>query len=178
MISILIPVFNADVHALVQELSHQLKSLNVEGEILVYDDFSEIFFKDHNRHITSLKNVFYKELEKNYGRIGIRELLAKNARYGWLLFVDSDSTIINKNYLQNYLEAIGEEHDVYTGGRVYQKEMPAACNKRLHWKYGTERESVKGSSDGLHTNNFCLRKEIFASQRKCPFSMSASEIPK
>ena len=160
MISVLIPVFNTDVYPLVQELSNQLNSLDGKGEIIVYDDFSNELFKVQNRSVTSLENVFYKELDKNYGRVGVRQMLAENARYDWLLFIDGDSTIINKQYLQSYLEEIDAD-DVYVGGRVYQDNMPAACNKRLHWKYGTERESIKGSSNVFHTNNFCIQKDVF-----------------
>jgi glycosyltransferase involved in cell wall biosynthesis len=161
MISILIPVFNVDVQELIQELSSQLDNLSIEGEILVYDDWSEPFFRQKNETIGSIKNVVYKELDKNYGRVGIRQLLASHAQYEWLLFVDSDSVIISSSYLRNYIESIEVQYDVYTGGRVYESKMPVDCSKRLHWKYGTQRESVKGSSKALHTNNFCIRKTLF-----------------
>jgi hypothetical protein len=134
--------------------------LGVEGEILVYDDFSAPSFKAENQNITAFKNVFYKELEKNAGRIGIRKLLAENARFDWLLFIDGDSTVINKNYLNNYLDAI-DANSVYAGGTVYDSQEPAACIKRLHWKYGTEREVAKNGRYSFHTNNFCIQKEVF-----------------
>ena len=159
MISILIPVYNVTVYSLVRELSVQLEGSGSEGEIIVFDDFSNELHKVQNRSVTSLKHVFYKELDKNYGRSGIRRLLAEHSRFDWLLFLDSDSVIIKNDYLQNFLQAIGKE-DVYVGGRVYQQEEPADCPKRLHWKYGRKRESVKGS-EVFHTNNFCIRKEVF-----------------
>lgn len=161
MISILIPVFNVAVYPLVKELSNQLKILNTEAEILVYDDASNELFKVQNRPVTFLKNVFYKELDKNYGRTGIRQLLANKARYDWLLFIDCDSIILNKDYLDNYFQAITMGYDVYPGGTVYNENIPAACNKRLHWKYGTEREAVKGSLNAFHTNNFCIQRDVF-----------------
>jgi glycosyltransferase involved in cell wall biosynthesis len=161
MISVLIPVFNAQVHELVQELSNQLNNLSIEGEILVYDDCSDTFFKEPNRIVASLKSVAYKELDKNYGRAGIRQALAADAKYDWLLFIDSDSVIIDQAYLQNYIQAIGKNYDVYAGGRIYESKIPDDCTKHLHWKYGKERESVKGSSTALHTNNFCIQKDIF-----------------
>src|SRR5215204_5594360 len=109
MISILIPVFNVVVHSLVQELSSQLNDLSTEGEILIYDDFSEPIFKTQNQAVQSFPKVVYKELDKNYGRTKIRQTLAKEARYDWLLFIDSDSAIINNNYLNQYLLAIKGE---------------------------------------------------------------------
>ena len=161
MISILIPVYNVSVYSLVQELSKQLKFIGLEGEILVFDDSSDESFKNLNQPITSLEQVSYKELEKNYGRSAIRTLLAESARYERLLFLDGDSAIINRNFLANYLHAFNNEIAVYVGGRVYVAMQPAACNKRLHWKYGTERESSRGNTNALHTNNFSIRKDVF-----------------
>ena len=162
MISVLIPVFNVNVYSLVQELSRQLIALPIEGEILVYDDCSSPEYLSQNSGITTLQNVFYKELDENVGRIAIRNLLAQDARFEWLLFIDSDSVILSDKYLSNYLAAIdSQEYDVYAGGRVYQAEEPINCSKRLHWKYGTKRESVKGAQHALHTNNFCIRKTDF-----------------
>ena len=161
MISILIPVYNVSVQSLVQELSRQIKITGVEGEIIVFDDFSSESVKQHNNSIKSLENVFYKELEKNYGRSAVRTLLAETARYEWLLFIDSDSSIINKNFVTNYIHAFNNDIDIYVGGRVYPAVQPAACNKRLHWKYGTERESLRGNTNTLHTNNFSIRREVF-----------------
>jgi len=171
MISILIPVYNGSVHSLVQELSKQLKFTGVEGEIIVFDDFSQESFKQHNKSIESLENVFYKELDKNYGRSAIRKLLAETARYEWLLFIDSDSSIINKDFLTNYIQAFNNKIDVYIGGRVYAAMQPAACNKRLHWKYGTKRESLRGNTNTLHTNNFSIRRDVFQ-QLKFPAQLT------
>jgi hypothetical protein len=161
MISILIPVFNANVHELVRELSKQLDDGEIGGEILVYDDCSQPQFKDRNAAVSSIKNVFYKELDQNYGRVEIRKLLAFDARYNWLLFIDSDSAILTPNFLNNYFRVFKDEYDVYTGGRTYQSEIPGDCSLRLHWKYGRERESAKGSASMLHSNNFCIRKNVF-----------------
>ena len=162
MISVLIPVFNVNVYSLVQELSRQLVRLPIEGEILVYDDGSSEQYLFENAGITSVEKVFYKKLDKNLGRVAVRKLLAGDARFQWLLFIDSDSLILNEEYLSNYLRAIDHwKYDVYTGGRVYQPEEPLDCSKRLHWLYGTKKESVKGAKNTLHANNFCIRKKDF-----------------
>jgi glycosyltransferase involved in cell wall biosynthesis len=160
MISVLIPVYNSQIISLVSELSSQLSLLNVEGEIIVFDDFSSVGYRELNAQVNVLNNVHYKELERNYGRTAIRQLLAVNAKYEWLLFLDSDSRILNTDFLQRYISVLNTGYDVYVGGRRYPS-MPAECNKRLHWIYGTERESVKGNKTVLHTNNFCIRKDVF-----------------
>lgn len=161
MISILIPVYNFEVVALVSELNSQLNSIDDKGEIIVFDDSSSSSFCAYNKQIRSLNNVIYKELDKNYGRTTIRQLLAYEAKNKWLLFLDCDSRIIHPDFLQRYIAMFKTEAaDVYAGGRVYP-ERPSECDKRLHWKYGTRKESIKGSKTSLHTNNFSIRKEIF-----------------
>jgi hypothetical protein len=161
MISILIPVFNVHVHDLVQELSTQLSDLLINGEILVYDDYSTPAFKDQNSSVNSIKYATYKELDQNYGRIEIRKLLAANARHDWLLFIDSDSVIVSSSYLGNYVNALKKQYDVYAGGTIYQSSLPDDCSKRLHWKYGSKREAVKSNQSVLHTNNFIIHRNIF-----------------
>ena len=161
MISILIPVFNFEIVSLVTELSRQLSRSNVEGEILVFDDFSSLPFRELNHSITGLDFVAYRELDRNYGRTAIRKILASHSKYEWLLFLDSDSRILRPNFIELYISAFKNESDVYIGGRVYPTK-PSECNKRLHWKYGVNRESPKGSKTAFHTNNFCIKKTVFS----------------
>jgi len=161
MISVLIPVYNWNVYELVKTLSRQLTDHSIAGEIMVYDDFSKELFKNQNRKINGMEHVIYRESNANSGRIAIRKRLANDARYEWLLFIDCDSSIINNLYLQSYVKAIGNNCDVYSGGRKYHSASPTDCNKRLHWKYGMKRESQKGSRTVLHVNNFCIRKKLF-----------------
>ena len=160
MISILIPVFNFNVVSLVNELNRQLDQSNTPGEILVFDDFSSPPYHQLNSHITRFKNVVYKELDKNYGRSAIRKILASHAKYEWLLFLDSDSCILNNDFIERYISAFSQKFDVYVGGRIYPAE-PRECNKKLHWKYGVKRESLKGHRTAFHSNNFCIKKEVF-----------------
>ena len=159
MISILIPVYNVTVYSLVQELSEQLDDLNLKGEIIVFDDGSNDLYKVQNRSVTSLKHVFYQELDKNYGRIRIRQLLAGTANNNWLLFIDADSVILKSKFLSNYFECLSKGYDVYVGGTTYQQEKPSNCSLTLHWKYGAKREP---RSHSRRSNNFLIAKEIFS----------------
>lgn len=161
MISILVPVFNTEVSELVRELVCQLQAGKLSGEIIVYDDASDANYKMANQALAYLPGVVYIESPVNNGRIAIRKLLAAAAKHEWLLFLDGDSKIISSQFLNRYYNAITEAADVYTGGRTYDVQVPADCSKKLHWKYGRERESIKGQSAALHTNNFLIRKELF-----------------
>lgn len=160
MISILVPVFNHDVTALVQELSSQLSLLDQPSEIIVADDRSAEEYRQRNRSLQGLSHVQYTELPQNLGRLHIRLHLASLARYGWLLFLDSDSRIISSSFITNYLQSLDAASGVITGGRVYQKNPPSDCRFMLHWKYGSTRENIFQNKTGFLTNNFCISKEL------------------
>ena len=160
MISILIPVFNFETVPLVNELSRQLDDLGIDGEILVFDDFSTPSFRKKNNPLIDVNHVVYKELDKNHGRTSIRQLLASQAHYEWLLFLDCDSRILRGDFLKRYLSAFSQNFDVCVGGRSYPPG-PVDCSKKLHWKYGTIRESLKGDKTAFQSNNFCIKKEVF-----------------
>lgn len=161
MISILIPVFNHDVTALVRELGAQLSSLDTPSEIIVADDHSSDQYRQRNRTAGGLPHVQYLELPRNLGRLRIRLHLASLARYHWLLFLDSDSRIISSTFVKDYLLSLDDSSGVVTGGRVYEKNPPQDCYYRLHWKYGSLRENIFKGKTAFHSNNFCIRKEIF-----------------
>jgi glycosyltransferase involved in cell wall biosynthesis len=159
MISVLIPVFNSHIFKLVQELSHQFNVVKIKGEIIVFDDFSDDSYRAENKSVSAFPNVFYKELEKNFGRVEIRKLLVSAANYDWLLFIDGDSKVLQSSFIAKYVDALKKDFDVIAGGRIYSSTLPADCGKRLHWRYGKEREKITVSA--FQSNNFCIRKSVF-----------------
>ena len=91
MISILIPTYNYSAFSLVSELNKQALSIEIPYEILVLDDCStNKIIIEENRAINNLENCFYTESNINNGRTFSRGILAKEAKYNWLLFLDSD----------------------------------------------------------------------------------------
>lgn len=166
MLSILIPTYNYNVLPLVQELHRQANDLNCVFEVLVYDDASPHSVIE-NHKITTLSNCNYKILPKNIGRSAIRNLLAKDATYENLLFLDADVSIFNNDFIKNYLEVIAvQTYEVVYGGIVYQKTRPSS-NQLLRWIYGNEREALTASqrSQNLYvsflTLNFLIKKSVF-----------------
>ena len=167
MISILIPVYNCDVNELVQSLSDQIASSKIKCEIIIIDDASDASFRHVNLKSTSLPLVTYHQLHQNIGRNRIRQKLAETAKQEWLLFLDGDSKITDENFVPRYLQQITSFTDVIIGGRRYQELPPSECRLRLHWKYGTFRESAYYAKNGgleyfgFISNNFLIRREIF-----------------
>ncbi|WP_055443070.1 glycosyltransferase family 2 protein [Lacinutrix himadriensis] len=167
MLSILIPTYNYNISALVAEVYAQIKELDVAFEILCYDDGS----KDEsiiaaNKEINSLENTKYHILEKNIGRSAIRNLLAKDAKFEWLLFLDADVLPKEKDFIATYLKSITNTSQVIYGGILYSEKKPDK-NHLLRWAYGRKREALptlqrnKNVYLSFLTLNFLIKKEVF-----------------
>lgn len=168
MLSILIPTYNYDVTALVINLQQQcLKIKDLVFEVLVYDDDS-VLFRNENSKINSYEHCSCTFLEQNIGRSAIRNMLACNATYENLLFLDADVQLITEEFVANYLEVMNENKDfeVVYGGIVYQNKMPES-EKLLRWVYGKEREALTAEKRASNpyvsflTLNFLIRKKTF-----------------
>ncbi len=166
MISILIPTYNYDVYPLVQVLHAQAKKIGQPFEIAVYDDCSPNAVAA-NEKINSLANASYTVLSKNIGRSAIRNLLAKNAKYENLLFLDADTEVFKPNFIANYMDALKPDSEIIYGGIVYQKEPPPPT-QLLRWHYGNKREALPVSERRKQphlrflTLNFLIKKTVFS----------------
>jgi len=166
MLSILIPTYNYSVWPLVENIYNQCKEALIDFEIIVFDDASENQFDNEN--INSLENASFKVLDKNIGRCAIRNLLAKTAKFDWLLFLDSDVFPKGTTLVKTYLEEIHKSSipRVIYGGIRYQEKTPDK-HELLRWFYGNKREAVEVSKRKKETYlsfltlNFLIHKSIF-----------------
>lgn len=167
MLSILIPTYNYNVLPLVTQIQKQVSLLKFEYEIIVFEDCSTLKIIE-NQQINSIENSTYKLLDKNIGRSKIRNLLAKSAKYNWLLFLDADVIPEKDNFISKYLDEIkrNEKERIIYGGIVYTKEKPKK-EFVFRWKYGNQREAkslpdrIKNKHLSLLTLNFLSHKNIF-----------------
>lgn len=173
MLSILIPVYNFDIRALVHELLQQAEKVTVSFEIIAIDDASDIQYQTLNREIEPLPKVCYIELAQNIGRSKIRNRLCDMAQYDYLLFMDSDAQIKSTSYLANYLCHCKNEV-VVCGGTGYEDSYQRYRSKeeyQLRLQYGHKREckSAKERSSnpnsGFCTFNFLISKSILEKVR-------------
>jgi len=166
MISILIPVYNQNAVPLVKALKDQCETLDIQYQIMVFDDLSNEETRKQNSELGHEFGVNYLELSENLGRARIRNRLARQARYKHLIFIDGDSAVVNGDYVKRYLDQIENAEIVY-GGRIYQKEKPKDANLVLHWKYGRTREALplkKRLLDpylNFQSNNFMISAWLF-----------------
>jgi len=150
---------------MVKKLYKQCQKLNLEFEILVFDDGSKEKFKEKNSVLNSIFGVNYMEMSENLGRSRIRNWLVKSALYEYVIILDCDSKISKKDFVKKYLEQL-EPNSVINGGRQYSPKPPKAKSKYLHWLYGTKVESkkskVRSKSPHLyfHSNNFAADRKV------------------
>ena len=156
MLSVLIPVYNQTVIPLVQQLVRQGEELNIVFEVRCLDDGSTWELRKTNRKLYQMDHVHYKELAANVGRSRIRNLLAEQAQYPYLLFLDGDSKIIDPQFLSHYLAKIPSDA-VWVGGRKYGPR-PKEAEMQLHWRAGRYREQK--SQHAFQSNNFLIPRHI------------------
>jgi glycosyltransferase involved in cell wall biosynthesis len=171
MISILIPVNNYDIVALVHSMRDGLEKVQEYCEILIGDDGSSPDFR--NKYL-QLEGAGVKVIvsKKNIGRAAIRNKLALEAKGDHLLFIDADTMIQGtaEAYLLKWLPMINTSR-VICGGTWYSETAPGYPDKILRWKYGRKIEQRKASErnkhphSGFSTFNVLIEKSVFAKLR-------------
>lgn len=162
-LSILIPIYNACCTPLVEQLYHQAGALRgFRFEIIVAEDGSTLEGPiAANDAITALPNCQHIIRGENVGRAAIRNFLAQQARYEWLLFIDGDMSIINNDFLTDYLRTDGSQV-VYGGYRVGEGER---SNLRYRYEkasepyHTSEQRQTKPYRD-FHTSNFLIHRDV------------------
>ena len=166
MLSILIPIYNCEVTDLVQALQQQCSESGVLYEIRCYDDDSDIAYKKVNRSITQYEHIHYQELPNNMGRSKIRNTLAADAQYPYLLFMDGDAKVLREQFITSYLKHLTPTTLLY-GGCQYASNPPANPLQHLHYQFGKNREEIdfnmrnKTPYQAFKTFNFLIPKVIF-----------------
>ncbi len=161
-ISILIPTYNDVCHQLVSDLQQQATALGIGYEIIVADDGStDTEVVAANRCINQLPHCRYIERRENAGRAAIRNFLAAEAQYDWLLFVDSDMVVCRNDYLQVYASSATE--DIVYGGVSIGPLL--AGNLRSMYECAAEHEHTlsrrqQAPYHDFHTANFMVHRDI------------------
>lgn len=169
-LSILIPTYNDICVTLVQDLLDQCNDATaLDFEILVGDDGSTSQTSiESNRQIEALPHCHFIRREENCGRAAIRNFLAREAQYTWLLFIDSHMSIIDAGFIEKYL-IFADGDDILYGGYKVVGDTDAHRGN-LRWKYEvscqealTAENRAKCPYANFHTSNFCIPREVMLS---------------
>ncbi len=166
MLSILIPTYNYDCTRLVSDLQQQAELLGIDYEIIVADDASPIhIYKERNREINALPHCRLIELQQNLGRARIRNRLADEAQYEWMLFMDSDAEVISPTFIADYL--VHTDAEVICGGLCHADTLPSpnvslryAYEKRAD-KHRAARNRERAPYERFITFCFMVRSDVF-----------------
>lgn len=158
MLSVLIPVYNYDISALLGAVTTQCKETGIAYEILIGDDASAIPANYDSARCRTITN------NANKGRTATRLILAKEATYETLLFLDADVLPADGNFINRYLPYI-ENKPIVFGGYTYSEKHPGA-EKSLRYAYGRAREqrtAVQRQADpfNVFSGNLLIQKKVF-----------------
>ena len=168
-LSVLIPNYNTVCLPLVRQLQALLESAAIPYEIIVADDGStDMQTLEANRPIASLTNCQYLIRPENVGRAVIRNILAQTAQYAFLLYIDSDLTVINDQFIRRYVDCLNESTTVIDGGVSIQgDQIQNLSGKNLRYLYEKAEEPNHTAAcrqvspyQHLHTANLLIRKEL------------------
>jgi glycosyltransferase involved in cell wall biosynthesis len=166
-ISLLVPVFNYDITALIHGMKSALGKVPEFCEILIGDDGSSPEFKE-KYHSLEDNNIRVISSEKNIGRAAIKNRLALEASGDYLLFIDADTVLpgTSETYMRKWLPMMSL-YKVICGGILYHDAPPGDPDKLLRWKYGKWREQRKVSEKNKNphqwfsTFNVLIEKSVF-----------------
>ena len=175
-LSILIPIYNNDCREQVEALSTQAQAIeNLEFEIVVADDGSDegLLRTVTNRPEPStdlsqtwqhLPGVRYIRRKHNVGRAAIRNFLAREARYEWLLFMDGDMSIPSNNFVKQWVEANTGQlaYGGYIVGSGESSSLRYLYEKQCEPMHRAE-ERRKRPFQHFHTCNFMIQRELMLS---------------
>jgi glycosyltransferase involved in cell wall biosynthesis len=170
-ISILIPVNNYDIIALVHSMKDGMENVPEFCEILIGDDGSSEEYRKKYKSLEGDK-VRVVTSEKNIGRAAIRNRLVDESQGDYLLFIDADVVIREtaETYLNNWLENLHLGKVIY-GGILYNDNPPGDPDKLLRWKYGRMKEQRKAHDRNKHphssfsTFNVLIERQVFSKLR-------------
>jgi glycosyltransferase involved in cell wall biosynthesis len=170
-ISLLIPVFDYDIIALVHSMKDAMGKVPEFYEILIGDDGSSAEYRKKYRSLEA-DNVKVISSKKNIGRAAIRNRLALEAKGDFLIFIDADVMLPGtaEAYMLKWLPFLNNSR-VICGGTLYHDSAPGDPDKLLRWKYGKWREQKsavernKHPHRGFSTFNVLFEKSVFSKIR-------------
>lgn len=176
MISILIPTRDFDCSGLARDLQRQCAELAEADaafryEVIVLDDGSAPAFAPKLKaEVEALPGCRVVRAEQNVGRASGRNLLADEARFAWLLFIDSDAEVCTPDFIRRYWAA-RDLADVVCGA-LRNPAPPPQTGHELRYRYEKAAERRRPATyrnahpyDCFATFNVMFRASVFQTLR-------------
>ena len=164
-LSILIPTYNCVCVELVRQLHRQAMAIGIKFQIIVADDGStDTSSIETNRAIARLPHCLFIERSENSGRAAIRNFLAQEASHAYLLYIDSDMTVVSDDFVSRYLACLPAQ--VVDGGVAImadsdeQKQLLRYRYEKAEEPHHTATERQKTPYQHLHTANLLIAREL------------------
>lgn len=166
-LSIAIPTRNDDCCQTVSKLLEQARrETSLDFEILIADDAS-----DNAEVIRQLNIIGNQEgcrlirLKENVGRAAVRNMLAREAKYDKVLFIDAGVDINNQDFLKTYILHANDADIVCGGWKTEVGAETAKANLRAKYELGCEKNHTplqrnKHPYRSFRTVNFLVHKDI------------------
>ena len=148
MLSFLIPTYNFNCLSLVSDLYAQCEQLMVSDtsftyEIIIVDDGSpEVSVVEELMiGIRNLKSQYVKliPLIKNVGLAAARNVLLREAKGEWVVFIDSDAAVITNDFVSNYWQHRNAA-DAIVGGIKHPNVIPSGYELRIAYERSYEKK--------------------------------------
>ncbi|MCR9154125.1 MAG: glycosyltransferase [Bacteroidetes bacterium] len=164
-LSIAILVYQFSPLKVIQELAEQSRKLQINFEIVVYDDGSGAVWQEQlKRDLTDIPEVFLELASQNLGRSAARNRLAQKLLGKFVLMIDGDNPIQAPHFVNDYYQ-VRKANTVVVGGRYVDEQALPGCE--LRWAFAQNRE-VKNLKERLgnpyahfQTNCFLADREVF-----------------
>lgn len=162
-LSVLIPTYNGDCRQQVTLLCRQAQQLpGLKYEIIVADDGStDRRMAELCREVEQLPGCRFIDRGVNSGRAAIRNFLAREAQYEWLLFMDCDMSIPSPDFVRNFLDC--QAHDMVYGGYIVGEGEKSNLRYRYEKACEPQHRAEKRREHPFlhfHTCNFMVRREV------------------
>ena len=166
-LSIAIPTRNDDCSQTVSKLLEQARrETSLDFEILIADDAS-----DNAEVIRQLNIISNQEgcrlirLKENVGRAAVRNMLAREAKYDKVLFIDAGVDINNQDFLKTYILHANDADIVCGGWKTEVGAETAKANLRAKYELDCEKNHTplqrnKHPYRSFRTVNFLVHKDI------------------
>lgn len=165
-LSILLPTYNCRSVELVADLHKQCEAMeSLNYEIIVADDGStDKDVVEQNKVISLLSHVSFIIRRINVGRARIRNFLAYQAQYEWLLFIDGDRQLASPHFIENYLRCPATDV-VYGGLKVGGNDSILHHNLRYivekqYEKTNNAQQRQRHPYRNFNTCNFLVRRTL------------------